>query len=122
MAPEAFTFANSPFGPVAIGFFGLGTGYFIWGGQALFGYPKAGPKSIAPWACGVSGGPALPIPHGVNLMVGLTWFNVFGNAAPLYMAGVAFIVYGIHWFAMTHRAKAQEEEPPGFWELAVLLR
>jgi hypothetical protein len=26
---QAFTFAASPFVPVAIGFFGLGTGYFI---------------------------------------------------------------------------------------------
>jgi hypothetical protein len=31
---------SSPFGPVAIGFFGLATGYFIWDGQALFGFPK----------------------------------------------------------------------------------
>jgi hypothetical protein len=37
---------------------------------------------------------------GVYLLVGLTWFNVFGNAAPLYMAGLAFTAYGIHWFAM----------------------
>jgi len=44
MTPQAFTFANSPFWPIAIGFFGLGTGYFIWGGQALFGYPKSGPE------------------------------------------------------------------------------
>jgi hypothetical protein len=34
MEAQAFTFASSPFVPVAIGFFGLGTGYFIWGGQA----------------------------------------------------------------------------------------
>jgi hypothetical protein len=33
---------------------------------------------------------------GVYLLVGLTWFNVFGNAAPLYMAGLAFTAYGIH--------------------------
>ena len=26
---QTFTFASSPFVPVAIGFFGLGTGYFI---------------------------------------------------------------------------------------------
>src|SRR5882762_5685470 len=44
MTPQTFTFASSPFWPIAIGFFGLGTGYFIWGGQALFGYPKAGPE------------------------------------------------------------------------------
>jgi hypothetical protein len=44
MTPQTFTFASSSFWPIAIGFFGLGTGYFIWGGQALFGYPKAGPE------------------------------------------------------------------------------
>ena len=44
MTPQTITFATSPFWPVAIGFFGLGTGYFIWGGQALFGYPKASPE------------------------------------------------------------------------------
>ena len=26
---------------------------------------------------------------GTYLLVGLTWFSVFGNAAPLYMAGLA---------------------------------
>jgi hypothetical protein len=32
--------AQSPFVPVVIGFFGLGVGYFVWGGQALFNYPR----------------------------------------------------------------------------------
>jgi hypothetical protein len=32
-------FAQSPYFPIAIGFFGLATGYFVWGGQALFGFP-----------------------------------------------------------------------------------
>jgi hypothetical protein len=40
---------------------------------------------------------------GIYLLVGLTWFNVFRDAAPLYMAGLAFTAYGIHWFAMAHR-------------------
>src|SRR6266404_5042889 len=44
MTPQTFTFTDSSFWPIAIGFFGLGTGYFIWGGQALFGYPKASPE------------------------------------------------------------------------------
>jgi hypothetical protein len=52
MTPKKITFATSPFWPVAIGFFGLGTGYFLWGGQVLFGYPKAtivgnGARSVA---------------------------------------------------------------------------
>jgi hypothetical protein len=44
MEAQALTFTSSPFWPVAIGFFGLGVGYFIWGGQALFGFPKPGPE------------------------------------------------------------------------------
>ena len=32
---------------------------------------------------------------GVYLLVGLTWFNVFGKEAPLCMAGLAFTAYGI---------------------------
>jgi hypothetical protein len=43
MEAQVFTFARSSFVPVAR-FFGLGTGYFIWGGQALFGFPKSSPE------------------------------------------------------------------------------
>jgi hypothetical protein len=45
MEDQVFTLASSPFVPVAIGFFGLWTGYFIWGGQALFGFPKSSPHA-----------------------------------------------------------------------------
>jgi hypothetical protein len=44
MMQQSLTFASSQFWPIAIGLFGLGTGYFIWGGQVLFGYPKASPE------------------------------------------------------------------------------
>ena len=33
------TFAQSAFPPLALGFFGLGTGYLIYGPQELIGYP-----------------------------------------------------------------------------------
>jgi hypothetical protein len=104
METQALTFTNSPFWPVAIGFFGLGVGYFIWGGQALFGFPKPSPevdRTMGMWGFWMPG--FLQFLTGVYLMIGLTWFDVFGNAAPLYMAGLAFTAYGIHWFAMTHR-------------------
>ncbi len=52
---------------------------------------------------------------GVYLMVGLTWFGVFGNAAPLYMAGLAFTVYGIHWFAMAHHRYIGSSAAPDGW-------
>jgi hypothetical protein len=104
MTQQFFTLASSPFWPIAIGFFGLGTGYFIWGGQALFDYPKASPevdRTMGMWGFWMRG--FCQFLTGVYLIVGLTWFNVFGSAAPLYMAGVAFTVYGIHWFAMARR-------------------
>ena len=104
METQAITFASSPFVPVAIGFFGLGTGYFIWGGQALFGFPKTSPevnRSLGLWGFWMPG--FMQLLTGIYLLIGLTWFNVFRNAAPLYMAGLAFTAYGIHWFAMAHR-------------------
>jgi hypothetical protein len=62
METQAFTFASSRFVPVAIGFVGLGTGYSIWGGQALFGFPKTSPEvnscSSAFWGWMFSGGRA----------------------------------------------------------------
>jgi len=101
-----FDFAQSAFLPIAIGFFGLGTGYFVWGGQALFGIPdpKTSPdlnKSMGMWGFWMPG--FMQFITGVYLIVGLTWFGVFVKAPPLYMAGVAFTAYGIHWFAMAHR-------------------
>jgi len=36
-------------------FFGLRTGYFIWGGQALFGFPKTSPevaRTMGMWGSG----------------------------------------------------------------------
>jgi hypothetical protein len=104
MEAQVFTFASSPFVPIAIGFFGLGTGYLIWGGQALSGFPKTSPevnKSLALWGFWMQG--FMQFLTGIYLLIGLTWFNVFGHAAPLYMAALAFTAYGIHWFAIAHR-------------------
>lgn len=109
-------FAHSPYWPIAIGFFGLGTGYFVWGGQALFGYPKPSPevnRTMGLWGFWMPG--FMQFITGVYLIVGLTWFNVFGNAAPLYMAGLAFSAYGIHWFAMAHRRYIQASDAPDAW-------
>ena len=86
MEAQTFTFASSPFVPVAIGFFGLGTGYFIWGGQALFGFPKTSPevnRSLGLWGFWMPG--FMQFLTGIYLLTGLTWFNVFSKAAPLYM-------------------------------------
>jgi hypothetical protein len=116
MQAQALTFANSPYVPLAIGFFGLGTGYFIWGGQTLFGFPPASPevdRTMGMWGFWMPG--FMQFITGVYLLVGLTWFNVFGNAAPLYMAGLAFTAYGIHWFAMAHRRYIGSSAKPDGW-------
>jgi len=109
MTPQSFAFAISPFWPIAIGFFGLGTLLLhAWGGQALFGYPKASPRSIARWGMWGFWMPGFcQFPTGVYLIVGLTWFNVFGVRHALH-GGPAFTVYGIHgsrWQSPLHRVE-----------------
>jgi hypothetical protein len=100
-------FAASEFVPVALGFFGLGTGYLIWGPEELFGFPKrpadeAGARALdratGVWGIFLPG--LCQVVTGLILFVGLTWFQVFRNDSPLYMAAVAFTAYGIHWFAL----------------------
>jgi hypothetical protein len=107
------TLASSKFWPVAIGFFGLSTGYLVAGGQALFQAPASNPaveKTVALWCAWMSG--FMQLITGIYLMVGLTWFNVFGNAAPLYMAALAFTAFGAHWFAVAHRRYTGGDAPP----------
>jgi len=116
MEAQGFSFAASRFVPAAVGFFGLGTGYFIWGGQALFGFPEASPevnRTMGMWGFWMPG--FMQFITGVYLLVGLTWFNVFGNEAPLYMAGLAFTAYGVHWFAMAHRRYIDTSSQPDGW-------
>ena len=86
METQTFTFASSQYVPIAIGFFGLATGYFIWGGQALFGFPKTSPevnRTMGLWGFWMPG--FMQFITGVYLLIGLTWFNVFGK--PSRMVG-----------------------------------
>ncbi|MGI0071510.1 MAG: hypothetical protein ACRECT_05535 [Thermoplasmata archaeon] len=58
---------------------------------------------------------------GVFLFLGLTIFNAFQGAPVLYMAALAFSVYGIHWFAMGwRRYVGGDPTPDGFMALAFL--
>src|SRR5258705_4067686 len=116
MDAQTLSLTYSPFVPVAIGFFGLGAGYFVWGGQALFGFPKSTPdvdRTMGMWGFWMPG--FLQFLTGVYLIVGLTWFDVFGSASPLYMAGLAFTAYGIHWFALAHRRYIGSTRAPDGW-------
>jgi hypothetical protein len=116
-----FAFSPSIYLPIAIGFFGLGTGYFVWGGQALFGFPKETPevsRTMGMWAVWMPG--FMQFITGIILIIGLTWFNVFAktgsaSTSALYMAGLAFTAYGIHWFAMGHRRFIGASPLPDAW-------
>ncbi|HET9077087.1 MAG TPA: hypothetical protein VFN68_09145 [Acidimicrobiales bacterium] len=95
------TFAQSAFPPLALGFFGLGTGYLIYGPQELFGWPKRSEsvdRGTGVWGLWLPG--FCQFVTGMVLFVGLTWFQVFQKSPPLYMAALAFSAYGIHWFAI----------------------
>ncbi|MFD3456637.1 hypothetical protein ACFWVC_31245 [Streptomyces sp. NPDC058691] len=93
-------FPVSAYPPLALGFFGLGTGYLIWGPQELFGWPERDDRvdrGLGTWGIWLPG--FCQLLAGVILFVGLTWFEVF-RAPSLYMAALAFTAYGIHWFAL----------------------
>jgi hypothetical protein len=90
----------SPFIPVALGFFGLGTGYLIYGPQELFGYPKRDAKvdfATGMWGIWMPG--FLQFLTGIYLFTAMVLFGTI-TAAPLYMAALAFTAYGVHWFAI----------------------
>lgn len=95
------TFAQSAFPPLALGFFGLGTGYLIWGPQELLGFPERDrqvDRSLGVWGIFLPG--LCQFVAGVILFIGMTWLQVFSKSPALYMAALAFSVYGIHWFAL----------------------
>ena len=97
----AVTFSPSDFPPLALGFFGLGTGYLIYGPAELVGWPKGDERvdrSIGTWGIWMPG--FCQFVTGVILFLGLTWFQVFTKTPALYMAALAFSAYGIHWFAI----------------------
>ncbi|MEM0127431.1 MAG: hypothetical protein QXW29_05420 [Thermoplasmatales archaeon] len=94
----------SPLPPLAVGFFGLGTGYYIWGGWEFFGIPKSSEqvnKTLGQWGIWMPG--FLQFLTGTYLFLGLTIFNAFQSSlgyTALYMAALAFTAYGVHWFAL----------------------
>ncbi|GAA4869586.1 hypothetical protein [Saccharopolyspora cebuensis] len=105
-------FALSEFPPLALGFFGLGTGYLIWGPQELFGFPPRSPsvdRTVGTWGIWMPG--FCQLVTGLILFGGLTWFPVF-TEPPLYMAALAFSAYGIHWFSLGwNRYQGNDPQP-----------
>jgi hypothetical protein len=106
------TFVVSPFVPLALGFFGLGTGYLIYGPQELFGWPKRDESvdgATGMWGIWLPG--FCQFVTGIVLFVGMTWFQVFKDP-PLYMAALAFSAYGIHWFAIGYNRYKRHDPRP----------
>ena len=120
-----FTLPPSLFIPLAVGFFGLGSGYFIWGGQAFFGFPRTDRETavginqtMGIWGFWLPG--FMQFITGVYILVGITWFQVFTTpdgktASAFFMAGLAFTAYGIHWFAFGHRRYINSSAAPDAW-------
>jgi hypothetical protein len=101
-AVTTVSFPQSAFPPLAVGFFGLGTGYLIYGAQELFDYPHR-PDAKVDLATGIWGvwmPGFMQFITGVYLFVGLTWVGSFAGSPPLYMAALAFTAYGVHWWAL----------------------
>lgn len=123
IAQIAVGFPPSVFAPVALGFFGLGTGYLIYGPQELLGFPKRDQsvdRSNGMWGIWMPGFCQFLV--GVFLFVGLTWFPVFTGNKALYMAALAFSAYGIHWFAMGwNRYRSTDIRPNGFMAIPFMI-
>jgi hypothetical protein len=116
------SFPPSAFVPLAVGFFGLGTGYLIYGPEELLGLPPRGRAvdlTTGLWGIWMSG--FMQFLTGVYLWVGLAWLHSFRTPA-LYMAALAFTAYGVHWFAMgLTRALGGDPRPNEFMAVAFML-
>ncbi len=112
---DPVTFTQSAFPPLALGFFGLGTGYMIYGPEELFGWPKRDAsvdKATGMWAIWMPG--FCQFVAGTMLFIGMGWFQVWSKSPALYMAAFAFSAYGIHWFAMGWNRYHQLDPRPNF--------
>ena len=116
------TFATTAFAPVVLGFFGLGTGYLIYGPQELFGFPARDAsvdRATGVWGIWLPG--FCQFVTGVYLFVALTWFQSLKDPA-LYTAALAFSAYGIHWFALGwNRYQGNDVRPTGLMSIAFVV-
>ena len=117
-----FEFPSSSYIPLAVGFFGLGTGYLIYFSQELFGWPARDPKvDLATGIWGIWMPGFMQFITGAYLFIGLTWFQVF-KEPPLYAAALAFTAYGVHWFAIGYnRARGADPRPNAGMSLAYIM-
>jgi hypothetical protein len=117
--PTTVIFAKSTFVPLAVGFFGLGTGYLIYAPQELFGFPaRSRAVDLASGIWGVWMPGFMQFLVGMYLFVGLAWLGSFSSPA-LYMAALAFTAYGVHWWAIgLNRILGGDPRLNGFMSIA----
>ncbi|MGH3266940.1 MAG: hypothetical protein ACRDNS_33730 [Trebonia sp.] len=115
----SFPSSTAGFAPLAVGFFGLGTGYLIYGPQELFAFPgreKRVDLATGIWGIWMPG--FMQFVAGTYLFVSLVWFGTL-NDPPLYMAALAFTAYGVHWWAIgLVRAFGGDAKPSSFMSVA----
>ena len=100
LAQQQVEFSVSQFVPLALGFFGLGTGYLIYGPEELFKFPgrnRGVDLTTGIWGILMPG--FLQFVTGVLLFVGLVWLDTFREPA-LFMAALAFTACGVHWWSL----------------------
>ena len=116
------TFATTAFVPVVLGFFGLGTGYLIYGPQELFGFPRRDAsvdRATGIWGIWLPG--FCQFVTGVYLFAALTWFGSLSDPV-LYTAALAFSAFGIHWFALGwNRYQGNDARPSGYMSIAFII-
>jgi hypothetical protein len=122
LAATQVEFSVSEFVPLALGFFGLGTGYLIYGPEELLRLPsrnRAVDLTTGLWGIWMPG--FLQFVTGIYLFAGLSWFHTF-REKPLYMAALAFTAYGVHWWAIgMARALGGDPRPNGFMSIAFIV-
>ncbi len=115
------SFPESAFVPIGVGFFGLATGYLIYGPEELFKLPaRSRPVDLTTGIWGIWMPGFMQFLTGVYLFVGLTWFHSFREKT-LYMTALAFTAYGVHWFAMgMARALGGDPRPNAFMAVSFI--
>ncbi|MEM0139499.1 MAG: hypothetical protein QXZ44_02670 [Ferroplasma sp.] len=109
--------------PLAVGFFGLGIGYFVFGGSTIFGLPREKNENVnhamGMWGIWMPG--FMQFLAGTYIFLGLTIFHAFRGTPILYMAGLAFTAYGVHWFALGYnKYKGADTTVDGFMAVGFL--
>jgi hypothetical protein len=122
IALTTVSFPTTAFPPLAVGFFGLGTGYLIYGPQELLGFPKrTRPVDLSNGLWGIWMPGFMQFVAGMYLFAALVIFHSL-HAPALYMAALAFTAFGVHWFSLgMGRALGADGRPNGYMCMAFFL-